>query len=381
MPDLYPRKPSTLVVRIARVHEPALWPRFASRLFGGANRARALAPRAAFACAISLGMLFLACSSNKAPSPEAGGSSTGGSSTGGSGGASCANVSPCGGDVTGTWQVASSCLAVSDTLDLSPVGAPGCSAPITGSLAVTGTFTAKSDGTYLDNTITTGEEHFTLAPKCLVISSAPVTCEGISGIVKTLGYASVTCVSATGGGCSCSATVNQPGGIGVVSVAPSTASSYTRANNQLTLTNDAGESTYAYCAQPNKLTLTPQLATPKITGSIALDRGSSAAGGASGSGGATGSGGYGGIAGANGESGATSGQGGSSGRSGGAGASGSAGATSTSTSGPCDIYSRAGNPCVAAHSTVRALLGSYSGKLYQVRNAAGATKDILTLAP
>src|SRR5439155_16706343 len=30
---------------------------------------------------------------------------------------------------------------------------------------------------------------------------------------------------------------------------------------------------------------------------------------------------------------------------------------------------------------VRALFGAYSGKLYQVRNAAGTTKDILTLAP
>ena len=49
--------------------------------------------------------------------------------------------------------------------------------------------------------------------------------------------------------------------------------------------------------------------------------------------------------------------------------------------GPCDIYKSAGNPCVAAHSTVRALFGAYSGKLYQVRNAAGATKDILTLTP
>ena len=300
-------------------------------------------------------------------------------------------MSPCGGDVTGTWQVASSCLAVSDTLDLSPVGAPGCSAPITGSLAVTGTFTAKSDGTYLDNTITTGEEHFTLAPKCLVISSAPVTCEGISGIVKTLGYASVTCVSATGGGCSCSATVNQPGGIGVVSVAPSTASSYTKANNQLTLTNDAGESTYAYCAQANKLTLTPQLANPKVTGSIVLERGLSAAGGstgvggttgssgATGSGGSLGTGANGGVAGAIGEGGASSAQAGSGGRTGSAGASGGGGGPSVS--GPCDIYSRAGNPCVAAHSTVRALLGTYNGKLYQVRNAAGATKDITTLAP
>jgi hypothetical protein len=34
---------------------------------------------------------------------------------------------------------------------------------------------------------------------------------------------------------------------------------------------------------------------------------------------------------------------------------------------------------VAAHSTVRALFGAYSGKLYQVRNSANATKDILTL--
>jgi hypothetical protein len=49
--------------------------------------------------------------------------------------------------------------------------------------------------------------------------------------------------------------------------------------------------------------------------------------------------------------------------------------------GPCDIYAASGNPCVAAHSTVRALSGTYSGKLYQVRNTAGVTKDILTTAP
>jgi hypothetical protein len=49
--------------------------------------------------------------------------------------------------------------------------------------------------------------------------------------------------------------------------------------------------------------------------------------------------------------------------------------------GPCDIYRNGGNPCVAAHSTVRALFGAYSGKLYQVRNSAGSTKDILTVTP
>ena len=41
--------------------------------------------------------------------------------------------------------------------------------------------------------------------------------------------------------------------------------------------------------------------------------------------------------------------------------------------GPCDIY---GN-CVAAHSTVRALYGSYNGNLYQVKRASdGATTNI-----
>src|ERR1700759_3949151 len=35
--------------------------------------------------------------------------------------------------------------------------------------------------------------------------------------------------------------------------------------------------------------------------------------------------------------------------------------------GPCDLYAAGGTPCVAAHSTTRALFGSYSGSLYQVR--------------
>lgn len=40
---------------------------------------------------------------------------------------------------------------------------------------------------------------------------------------------------------------------------------------------------------------------------------------------------------------------------------------------PCDIYGAAGTPCVAAHSTVRALFASYGGPLYQVRRASDDT--------
>src|SRR5271157_5521409 len=44
---------------------------------------------------------------------------------------------------------------------------------------------------------------------------------------------------------------------------------------------------------------------------------------------------------------------------------------------PCDIYATAHTPCVAAHSTVRALFSAYNGKLYQVRRASdGRTRNI-----
>jgi non-reducing end alpha-L-arabinofuranosidase len=49
---------------------------------------------------------------------------------------------------------------------------------------------------------------------------------------------------------------------------------------------------------------------------------------------------------------------------------------------PCDIYVSAGTPCVAAHSTVRALYAAYNGPLYQVKRASdGKTLNIRTLRP
>ena len=49
---------------------------------------------------------------------------------------------------------------------------------------------------------------------------------------------------------------------------------------------------------------------------------------------------------------------------------------------PCDIYASAGTPCVAAHSTVRALYAAYNGSLYQVKRASdGKTRNIRTLRP
>ena len=50
--------------------------------------------------------------------------------------------------------------------------------------------------------------------------------------------------------------------------------------------------------------------------------------------------------------------------------------------GPCDIYGAAGCPCVAAHSSTRALYASYNGPLYQVmRQSDGKTLDIGVVQP
>jgi hypothetical protein len=85
--------------------------------------------------------------------------------------------------------------------------------------------------------------------------------------------------------------------------------------------------------------------------------GAGGGGGATGSGGATGGGATG----------------------GGAGSDGGAGGGPAAMR-PCDIYAAAGTACVAAHSTTRALIGSYSGRLYQVLRASDKkTADIGTL--
>jgi len=49
--------------------------------------------------------------------------------------------------------------------------------------------------------------------------------------------------------------------------------------------------------------------------------------------------------------------------------------------GPCDLFAAGNTPCVAAHSTVRALFSSFDGPLYQIkRTSDNATQDIAASA-
>ena len=354
-------------------------------------------------------------------------------------GSACPNVAPCGGDVVGTWTVTSSCLNVTGEMNMELVGTGCPTAPVTGSLHVTGTWTANSDGTYLDNTTTSGDERIPLASSCLVISSAPVTCDGAANLLKSaLGFSDLKCPPAAGSGCTCSATVNQDGGIGLVSMAPSKNDRYKTSGNLITMSGDMGDALYSYCVSGNTMTMTPQSTNPTMTGTIVLQKNSGSgsggttgssggqisAGGTSASGGTTGAGGAGGATGqagsggtgapggttgggaaggatqagsggksvsggatGGGSAGGATGQAGSGGRSAGGGATGGGGTSAVGgttggggNSGPCDIYAAANTPCVAAHSMVRALYGAYKDKLYQVRRTDNTTKDILPFA-
>jgi non-reducing end alpha-L-arabinofuranosidase len=58
------------------------------------------------------------------------------------------------------------------------------------------------------------------------------------------------------------------------------------------------------------------------------------------------------------------------------------GSAQAAAQGPCDIYAAGGTPCVAAHSTTRALYASYNGSLYQVRRSSdNTTMNIGVLSP
>jgi len=306
---------------------------------------------------------------NLAGSSAAGATSMGGSAPGGGGSnpGACSSVTACGGDLVGSWTVSSSCLTLSGNMDISILGL-GCPAvPVTGTVKTAGTFIANADGTYTDNTTTMGTATFPLAPACLSISSVPRTCDRLSDIFKVLGWKTSVCVD-TNGQCNCSVTVDRPYGMGFVSDAAVAHGNYTTPNNTLTI----DDVSYAYCATSDTLTLTPKMSS--LSGTVVLSKdGTGGAGGASagGAGGAaTGGAATGGTAGA--------GTGGSPPVAGAAGAAGG-GVTGSL---PCDIYAAANNSCVAAHSTVRALLAAYSGNLYQVKRVSdGTTKDIPVLAP
>jgi hypothetical protein len=199
---------------------------------------------------------------------------TGGIGTGGtlgSGGTEgpCTSVSPCGGDVVGTWNVVSSCLPLSGEMDVTLLSLGCSSLPVTGALQVTGTWTAKPNGTYVDNTTTTGGATFPLSSSCLTVSSVSVECSRMASVFTAVGWSAATCASDAGGKCNCSVKANQTGGLGVVSPWASNEGTYRTSGNGLTIDDSVD---YTYCVSGNTLALTPKPTILPATGVVQLQR-------------------------------------------------------------------------------------------------------------
>ena len=293
----------------------------------------------------------------------------------------CTGITACGGDVVGTWTASSPCLKLSGNLDISAAGLDpaACVNPtISGTLMVSGTWTANSNGTYTDGTTTTGDVQIELPAGCLKLSGTMVTCDRIAAPLTGVGFESANCQSAAaGGGCTCTAKINQKGGAGLLSPDPQAEGNYKTSGNSLTMAVGIADANYDYCVSGNQLTLAPQTMGPPTSGTIVFQKGdSTGTGGMTGAAGMTGTGGGGGdMAGTGGPVGVGGGVGGSTG--------GTTGQTDNA-EGPCDIYAAANTPCVAAYSTIRRLNSQYMGPLYQVRNGSssmntgsgGMSKDI-----
>jgi hypothetical protein len=230
---------------------------------------------------------------------------SGGSSS--SGGGSCTEVTACGGDVVGTWEVKSQCLTFDGQADIGYLGltcVPNV-ATIKGTLKVTGTLTLGSDGKFKDATTTTGSEDWQMDKSCLILSGTRVKCVQIGttfeGSLMGFGYESFTCRDASsGGGCTCADTINtdapdgRPGGMGILHNDVAIKGAYKTSGNRLMI----GDSlSYTYCVRGNEMTVSPipiEMSATPYRGTIVLTRSVAPTGGTGGNpvnGGATATGG------------------------------------------------------------------------------------------
>ena len=110
----------------------------------------------------------------------------GGGATGPGTGGSCAKKTACGGDVVGTWTIASQCVDVSvDAIcaggKLDPAG-----------LTVTGAVTYNSDLTYTLTTQTKGTQKLTLPKACLMMGGMTSSCAEVGSSITDTLYTGVT---------------------------------------------------------------------------------------------------------------------------------------------------------------------------------------------
>lgn len=181
---------------------------------------------------------------------------------------------PCGGNVVGTWDVMDCPLALTGDVDLRAFGL-GCASgkTVSGSLEVSGTWTADAAGNVFDNTTTKGIHELELPAACLEVPETSFCYEIEVPLTRAMGYDTVQCLDEPEtGGCTCTGTFDQQGGLAAISTVPLQTGTYSAAGTTLTTSSQGIETTYGYCVLDDAMVLT--LATPgpigQVVGSIVL---------------------------------------------------------------------------------------------------------------
>ena len=159
--------------------------------------------------ALALALLGSACSSSSSPLEPRGGQGGSGGSTSPGKCDNATSVTPCGGDVVGSWDVTSSCLKLAGDFNSRGTGM-GCDTfKVSGAVKVAGSFVMTADKKFQDKTTTTGDVTVTLDHQCLFMSGTWTKCDLISVAVEGLGFTNIQCADASGGGCNCPGKINQ----------------------------------------------------------------------------------------------------------------------------------------------------------------------------
>jgi hypothetical protein len=89
-----------------------------------------------------------------------------------------------------------------------------------------------------------------------------------------LGYSSIACVDSEETWCTCSANIEQDGGMAFVSATPLTSGNFTAASGILAVTDGTSEAQYTYCVVEDTLTLSRTRAGPTgvVIGTVVLQR-------------------------------------------------------------------------------------------------------------
>jgi hypothetical protein len=214
--------------------------------------------------------LLLSCGGSAQPGGNGG--SGGGSGKGGAGGslgvggsgatdggAACQAVAACGGDVVGTWQATSGCIATT-TQDLS-TSCAGASAEIAYSFG--GSVTFNADLTYSSSSTASATTTYHYPTTCL---TGGTTCTQWGQLLMSIGmYSSVTCTTDSAGVCNCQAITAATSG--------TETGTYSTSGGTLTTVHAGTTSVGAFCVQGNVLHEMPAIVDGgQTTGSIVLTK-------------------------------------------------------------------------------------------------------------